>query len=131
MALDLRWTWSHATDDIWRTIDSATWDTTHNPWIILQSVPHERLETLAEVYLDDLEPGDVAVELFAEPASPGAEPVCVQMHAVGPLPGTSHGHLFSALVPADRPVSDYTPRIVPAALLAAIPLELPLIAWHH
>src|SRR5450631_2420981 len=48
MALDLRWTWSHATDDIWRTIDSATWDATHNPWIILQSVPHERLETLAE-----------------------------------------------------------------------------------
>jgi len=88
-------------------------------------------EISAEVYLDDLEPGDVAVELFAEPASPGAEPVCVQMHAVGPLPGTSHGHLFSALVPADRPVSDYTPRIVPAALLAAIPLELPLIAWHH
>ena len=65
-------------------------------------------EISVEVYLDNLEPGDVTVELFAEPASTGSAPVCVQMHAVGPLAGTSHGHLFSATVPADRPVSDYT-----------------------
>jgi hypothetical protein len=53
------------------------------------------------------------------------------MQAVRPLAGSSHGQLFSAIVPGNRPVSDYTPRIVPASSSAAIPLELPLIAWHH
>jgi hypothetical protein len=39
--------------------------------------------------------------------------------------------LFSAIVPADRPVTDYTPRAIPASTRAALPMELPLIAWHH
>ena len=47
LALDLRWTWSHGTDDIWRRIDPVTWEATHNPWVILQSAPGERLEALA------------------------------------------------------------------------------------
>ena len=84
-----------------------------------------------EVYLDDLEPGDVRVELYGEPLSAASEPTRLPMQAVRPLAGSSHGQLFSAIVPGNRPVSDYTPRIVPASSSAAIPLELPLIAWHH
>jgi len=88
-------------------------------------------EISVEVYLDDLEPGDVMVDLFADPPSIDSKPVSVPMRAAGPLPGTSHGHLFSAIVSDDRPASDYTPRIIPASSGAAIPLELPLISWHH
>src|ERR1017187_1831965 len=47
LALDLRWTWNHTTDDIWRAVDPVTWEATHNPWVILQSAPRERLEILA------------------------------------------------------------------------------------
>jgi starch phosphorylase len=47
LALDLRWTWSHAADALWRTIDPLAWDRTQNPWFILQSAPEERLEALA------------------------------------------------------------------------------------
>jgi starch phosphorylase len=88
-------------------------------------------EISVEVYLDDLEPGDFKVELYGEPLSAGSDPTCVPMQALRPLAGTSHGYLFSAIVPGNRPLSDYTPRIVPASTSAAIPLELPLIAWHH
>ncbi len=45
-ALDLRWTWSHASDALWQTIDPEIWRRTQNPWMLLQNVSKERLETL-------------------------------------------------------------------------------------
>ena len=33
LALDLRWSWSHATDHVWRQLDPALWNLTHNPWV--------------------------------------------------------------------------------------------------
>ena len=46
LALDLRWTWSHAGDDLWRMINPEVWERTRNPWTLLQDVSRERLETL-------------------------------------------------------------------------------------
>ena len=46
LALDLRWTWSHAGDDLWRGLDAELWERTRNPWAILQSLPQEKLEGL-------------------------------------------------------------------------------------
>ena len=45
LALDLRWTWSHAGDDLWRMINPEVWERTRNPWTLLQDVSRERLET--------------------------------------------------------------------------------------
>jgi starch phosphorylase len=47
LAGDLRWTWSHAADSLWRTVDPAIWDRSENPWSILQNTARERLEHLA------------------------------------------------------------------------------------
>jgi len=47
LALDLRWTWSHASDALWRKLDSELWERTRSPWAILQNVPQQRLEALA------------------------------------------------------------------------------------
>jgi starch phosphorylase len=47
LALDLRWSWSHATDTLWERIDPALWALTRNPWLILQNASAEKLETLA------------------------------------------------------------------------------------
>jgi starch phosphorylase len=47
-ALDLRWTWSHAGDALWQTIDPEIWERTQNPWMLLQNVSKERLETLVQ-----------------------------------------------------------------------------------
>jgi len=44
LALDLRWTWNHSTDELWRELDPDLWEATQNPWLILQSVSHEKLE---------------------------------------------------------------------------------------
>jgi starch phosphorylase len=44
LALDLRWSWSHATDNVWRQLDSELWELTHNPWVVLQTVSRDKLE---------------------------------------------------------------------------------------
>lgn len=43
LALDMRWSWNHATDKVWRQLDSKLWDTSHNPWVVLQAVSREQL----------------------------------------------------------------------------------------
>ena len=59
LALDMRWTWNHATDQVWRRLDLALWDLTQNPWAVLQTASREKLQgVLAEPAfrkkLDDL-----------------------------------------------------------------------------
>jgi starch phosphorylase len=44
VALDLRWTWNHATDEFWRRLDPTLWELTRNPWLVLQTVSRSRLE---------------------------------------------------------------------------------------
>ncbi len=46
LALDMRWSWNHATDNIWRELDPATWDLTHNPWAVLQTVSRDQVACL-------------------------------------------------------------------------------------
>ncbi|GEJ56918.1 alpha-glucan family phosphorylase [Anaeromyxobacter diazotrophicus] len=47
LALDLRWTWSHASDALWRALDADAWERSANPWLVLQDAPAERLEAAA------------------------------------------------------------------------------------
>ena len=57
LALDLHWSWNHAGDAIWKRLDATMWESTQNPWLLLQHVPFERLERLAKDanFLSDLE----------------------------------------------------------------------------
>ena len=43
LALDLRWSWNHATDEVWRQLDPTLWEITHNPWIVLQTVSRDQI----------------------------------------------------------------------------------------
>jgi starch phosphorylase len=44
LALDMRWSWNHATDEVWRRLDLELWETTQNPWFVLQTVSREQIE---------------------------------------------------------------------------------------
>ncbi|WKE64810.1 alpha-glucan family phosphorylase [Gallaecimonas kandeliae] len=48
LAKDLRWTWYHGQDSLWRQLDPALWRATANPWLILESVSELRLDSLAK-----------------------------------------------------------------------------------
>jgi starch phosphorylase len=43
LALDMRWSWNHATDTLWRQLDPVLWGITHNPWVVLQTVSRDKL----------------------------------------------------------------------------------------
>ncbi len=47
LALDLRWSWNHAADEVWQQLDPELWDLTHNPWVVLQTVSRDRLERVS------------------------------------------------------------------------------------
>jgi starch phosphorylase len=44
LALDMRWSWNHATDEVWRQLDPELWEITHNPWVVLQTVSRDQIE---------------------------------------------------------------------------------------
>lgn len=83
-----------------------------------------------ELYLAELNPDFVRVELYANPAD-GAEPVRIAMERKGEVPGSINGHFYAASVSAERPASDYTPRALPYHRAARLPLEDPHILWQR
>jgi starch phosphorylase len=44
LALDMHWSWTHATDEMWRQLDPELWEITHNPWVVLQTVSRDQIE---------------------------------------------------------------------------------------
>jgi len=46
LALDMRSSWNHGADKLWRQLDPALWELTQNPWVVLQTVSREKLESV-------------------------------------------------------------------------------------
>jgi glycogen phosphorylase len=81
------------------------------------------------VYLGDLDPEAVRVELYAD-ALGDADAVRQDMLRARPLVGAANAYVFRALVPAGRPAGDYTARLIPHHAGAAVPLEAAQILWQ-
>jgi starch phosphorylase len=47
LALDMRWSWNHWADEVWRELDPELWEFTHNPWVVLQTVSRDRMESVS------------------------------------------------------------------------------------
>lgn len=47
LALNMRWSYNHAADKIWEHLAPELWESTHNPWVVLQTVSAERLQSAA------------------------------------------------------------------------------------
>ncbi|HEU5340973.1 alpha-glucan family phosphorylase [Edaphobacter sp.] len=46
LALNLRWSWNHAADELWEDLDSELWEATRNPWVILRTVSKDKIKSL-------------------------------------------------------------------------------------
>jgi starch phosphorylase len=44
LALNLRWSWNHATDKLWRELDPELWELTNNPWVVLQTASRDKIQ---------------------------------------------------------------------------------------
>ncbi len=83
-----------------------------------------------QVFLNDLDPNAVSAELFAEGPT-GSAPTRLIMNRGERLVGSENGFTYAAVVPATRPASDYTPRLIPYHEGASVPLEAPYVLWHE
>jgi glycogen phosphorylase len=43
LAMDLRWSWNHCSDELWQRLDPALWASTFHPNVVLQTVSREKL----------------------------------------------------------------------------------------
>jgi starch phosphorylase len=83
-----------------------------------------------QVWLDELSPDAVAVELYADGLAGGA-PVRYPMTRGQTLVGSESGYTWTATIPADRPAGDFTARIIPSHAAAQVPLECQQILWYR
>jgi starch phosphorylase len=78
----------------------------------------------------NLNPDQLQVELFADSVQ-GGQPVIEVMIAPKPRADSPGALTYSAQVPATRPASDYTARIIPRHPNASVPLEAEQILWQR
>jgi starch phosphorylase len=85
--------------------------------------------------LGSIPPGAVVVELYAEPVAGGTPERYALMtdpDTLGTGAATTAGtYTFQAMLPAARPASDFTPRVIPWHASARIPLEAGHILWYR
>jgi glycogen phosphorylase len=89
----------------------------------------ERYVFHVQVFPDDIDPDAMRVELYAE-AQKGEDPITHAMNRGERLVGAASGFTYTAVIRANRPAADYTPRLVPQHAGALVPLEAPFILWH-
>jgi starch phosphorylase len=81
-----------------------------------------------QVCLNDLDPGAVRVELYA---GGGGGPVRQEMKRAQHLEAPYGCYVYRAQVPASRPATDYTARLIPHCSGVAVPLEESHILWQR
>lgn len=82
-----------------------------------------------QVFLEDLDPESVSVELYAE-GEGGKAPILYPMSRGERLVGSTNSFVYRTNVPATRAAADYTPRVIPRHDGALVPMEAPFILWH-
>ena len=82
-----------------------------------------------QVYLNGLDPDLVLVELYADGVN-GDGAIRHKMARGRKLLGTENGYIYFAELDANRPVSDFTARVMPFNAGMMVPLEADQISWQ-
>jgi starch phosphorylase len=114
----------------WRTSLTRHWHQVCFGQVTVQESPGGNLFRV-EVYLGQLEPAAVRVELYAETLEQETHSVCIPMERGEMLAGPSAGYAYHATVSSGRPARDYTPRVIPHHAEALVPLEANCILWRE
>ncbi len=113
--------WRHAVEKAWPALRFG-------PMKVETDLQQHTFEV--QVYLNDLDPNAVRVELYADGVD-GEAPMRQEMQRLRQFDVGTGGYDYSARVPATRPVTDYTARVVPHDYGVAVPLEAARILWQR
>lgn len=113
----------------WRDSLEKHWAELHFGELHVQEENGEYAFTV-QLYMGELDPDAVRVELYAEPSN-SQEPEIYAMERREVLTGDLNGYLYSVHIPAHRPASEYTPRVIPHFDGALVSLEARQILWYE
>jgi glycogen phosphorylase len=113
----------------WRHALEKQWTALHFGDVKVETEGEQHVFEI-QVYLDELDPETVRLEIYAEGVRKGV-PVRQEMERVRQLVGAINGYAYRARVPAARPATDYTARLIPHRDGAAVPLEDAHILWQR
>jgi starch phosphorylase len=113
----------------WRDSLEKHWADLHFGELRVEHEDGEYVFTV-QLHVGELNPDAIKVELYAEPDN-SQEPEIHTMERQEVLAGDLKGHLYSTHLPAHRPASDYTPRVIPHFDDALVPLEARQILWYE
>jgi starch phosphorylase len=106
----------------WNSVHIAT---------VSRSSDGERLRVDAQVYIDDLEPDSVCVELYADPQASESRPERIPLQRGETLTATHGGYHYYLEFRTQRPAAHYTLRVIPTHPLLRWPLENNLVCWEN
>jgi starch phosphorylase len=105
------------------------WTTLHFGEVKVETFGEQHVFEI-QVFLADLDPNAVHVELYADGINDSV-PVMQEMELLHSLAGETGGYVYSAAVSSSRPPSDYTARLIPYFDGVAVPLEFDPILWQR
>ncbi|HEY0664425.1 MAG TPA: alpha-glucan family phosphorylase, partial [Thiobacillaceae bacterium] len=112
----------------WEALVRRHWQKVHLANLEIREQPGGWAFSL-HVYLGEIPPERVQVQLYAEPLDGGAAVQQVMECSAG-IPGSTHGYVYLCGITTARPASDFTPRVVAWHPEAHIPTEMNLILWY-
>ena len=114
----------------WRYNLKTFWNTVHIGDAHIE-VRDDHYLIRVSLLLGEVPPEDVRVEVYAEPEDATKAAFCTAMQRHGELVGAANGFIFAATAPNDRPLRDYSIRVIPSNPIVAVPLEARQILWKN
>ena len=125
LALDVRWSWNHAADVVWKRLDAELFEQTHSPWGVLQSVSRQRVE---ELMRDPVFRGEVEALLEARRVAESSAAWFQQQHDNAALGGVAYFSMEYMLSEALPIYSGGLGNVAGDQLKAAGDLGVPVVA---
>jgi starch phosphorylase len=113
----------------WRKDIEQKWETLHFGKVNVETKDKQHIFEV-EVYLNEIIPDMVCVELYAEGIN-GSNPVRQEMKCKGDQSGNEGLNTYRSAVSSNRPASDFTARVISNYDGVAVPLENNKILWQH
>ncbi len=113
----------------WKQLLEDNWANLHFGEVKVDTGSEHHVFTV-QVYFNSIDADALCVELYADGVN-GSGPVRIELERGRRLVGAENGYLYSGVVPATRPLTDYTARIIPFRAGVAVPLETRQILWQR
>jgi len=113
----------------WHDTLTLHWDQIHFGNVDAQKI-NNGWSFLVQVYLGEILPDQIQVELYAEGIEDN-NPLVIKCHYKEKITGAVHGCVYQVTVETTRLATDFTARVIPHNTAVQVPAEANLIVWQR